>query len=260
METREKGKYEFSLDNRQVGLIVSGLILVLALSFLLGTLFGRNLGQMADTGQPPAATAMAGATTAEATDLTAMPAENAASAGGGTVAPATLAGGSSDRNNLIASLESQKPSLAPSATATDPAPAAAPAAAPAPLSAPIPTAPAPKPALAPEAAAPAPAAAPIPAPKPPKPAADPAAAPTTPVAAGSYTIQIASAPSKAEGQAMVNELRAKKYDAYMLPAALPTGTFYRVRVGHYSSLDQAEKARKILQTREGKYFDAWITQ
>lgn len=252
METREKGKYEFSLDNRQVGLIVSGLILVLALSFLLGALFGRNLGKMADGGQPPAAT-VADASTVEAAELAAMPAAgDSATLAGGTVAPATLAGATEGRENLIADLNSMKPALAPDGATPAAAPTAEPSPAPAPISAPIATTPPP---AAPPAAAPEP----KPAPKPAEPPAA-AAAPEPRAVAGSYTIQIASAPSKAEAQALVNELRAKKYDAYMIPAALPNGTFYRVRVGHYSSLDQAEKARKILQTREGKYYDAWITQ
>ena len=248
METREKGKYEFSLDNRQVGLIASGLILVLALSFLLGALFGRNLSKMADSGQPPAAVAV-DASTAEAAELAAMPAEgDPAAIASGAVAPATLAGATEGRENLIADLNSMKPALAPDGATPAPAAAAA-APAPAPISSPI-------------ASTPPPAAPPAPEPKPAsKPVSPPAAEEPRPVIpAGAYTIQIASAPSKAEAQALVNELRAKKYDAYMIPAALPNGTFYRVRVGRYSSLDQAEKARKILQTREGKYYDAWITQ
>jgi len=46
-ELRQIGsRYEFQLENRQIILIVSGLLLVLMLSFLMGALFGLNLDRM----------------------------------------------------------------------------------------------------------------------------------------------------------------------------------------------------------------------
>jgi hypothetical protein len=97
----------------------------------------------------------------------------------------------------------------------------------------------------------------------PAPGRAPAKAETRPAYSGNgtYTIQIASVPTRDEAQAMVDELRAKRYDAYFVQVSIPEkGTFYRVRIGHYRDLDQAKKALIIIQQREGKYFDAWITQ
>jgi cell division septation protein DedD len=267
-ETREKSKYQFALDNRQAGLIVSGLLLVLVLSFLMGALFGRNMSRM--TEETPAAVAAATANPQDMADLNAMPATPepagaAPAAGGASALDTALAGYKSQQLPTLDQLNAGSPAAPAPAALTDaydteaPAEARAtgatgPLAAPTPLSAPLPTGapiaePAPRPAPVREPVARVAAADP-----------EPSAVPRPVIPAGAYTIQIASAPSKGEAQAIVNQLRARKYDAYMLTAALPQGTFYRVRVGHYLDLDQAEKARRILQSREGKYFDAWITQ
>ena len=265
-ETREKSKYQFALDNRQAGLIVSGLLLVLVLSFLMGALFGRNMSRM--TEETPAAVAAATANPQDMADLNAMPtasepAGTTPAAGGASALDTALAGYKSQQLPTLDQLNAGSPAAPAALTEAydTEAPAEAratgatgPLAAPTPLSAPLPTG-------AP-IAEPAPRPAPLREPTPRVAAADPepSAVPRPVIPAGAYTIQIASAPSKGEAQAIVNQLRARKYDAYMLAAALPQGTFYRVRVGHYLDLDQAEKARRILQSREGKYFDAWITQ
>ncbi|MFO8057733.1 MAG: SPOR domain-containing protein [bacterium] len=79
--------------------------------------------------------------------------------------------------------------------------------------------------------------------------------------AGNYTIQLASFPERQEAAEMVGKLKSSSYDAYMVQVSLPEkGTFYRVRVGHYEDLKQAKKALSIIQSREGKFYDAWITQ
>lgn len=226
-ELREiKSRYEFSLDTRQAVLIVSGLVLVMMLSFLMGTLFGKNLARMAASPRLE---------TARATP----PPETRAPASTEEIQPAPVAAPSS-REKLIAQLESMK---VPSEL--DPG------------SAPLPSEPA---QVLAKMADPEPETADVPKPEPaaPKPA-QPAAQPLIPV--GAYTIQLASLPDKTDAQALINELSGKRYDAYMLQVTLPgKGTFYRVRVGHYRDVEQAQKALKIMQSREGKYYDAWITQ
>ncbi|HUT53142.1 MAG TPA: SPOR domain-containing protein [bacterium] len=239
-----KSRYDFSLDNRQVVLVVSGLILVLMLSFLMGTLFGKNLSRMSDQDKQVAA-APAAAEPAPATAPAADPAGavETAAAGPGAASDST-------RDDFIRNLESMK---VPSGNEAAGEPAAEPAPTP-PAMASL------NPAGSP-ASAPADSAAPHtdkPADKP-EPAKETITRPVIPM--GTYTIQLASLPEKEEALALVKQLQSRKYEAYMLTVTLPgKGIFYRVRVGHYTDLNQAKKALAILQSREGKYFDAWITQ
>jgi len=265
-ELREiKSRYDFTLDNRQVVLIVSGLILVLMLSFLMGALFGRNLARMADRDQ--ATTVASAPEVAESTvtkqetgraALNSIP-ETKRQAKSGEPSPIAS---KPDKEALLRKYESMKvptgienqdeqpsdPDLAStppvmgrldegeasSSPAFDRTPETEPDE--------------------------------VETTEPAKPAGEKAEISgrdsTRPaIAAGSYTIQLASLPNRADADALVRELRSNKYDAFMLQVTLPgKGTFYRVRVGRYVDLNQARKALAILQKREGKYFDAWITQ
>jgi cell division septation protein DedD len=260
-----KSRYDFTLDNRQVVLIVSGLILVLMLSFLMGALFGRNLARMADvdreTTVASAPEAVESTATKEETVRAAMDSipETKRQAQSEESSPAVS---KPDKEALLRRYESMKvptgiedqgeqlsdPDLAPAppvmgrldegeasiSSAFDQAPGTEPDE--------VETT---------EPAKPAGKKAEISGPDSTRPAA----------AAGSYTIQLASLPNRADADALVKELRQNKYDAFMLQVTLPgKGTFYRVRVGRYVDLNQARKALAILQKREGKYFDAWITQ
>lgn len=258
-----KSRYDFSLDNRQVVLVVSGLILVLMLSFLMGTLFGLNLTRLGERGKEvaanppapavanPAGTQHVGIVSADSI-FSEKAAENPAPpvqpAPEGAPAPAATAANNPnpERAALVQDLESQK---LPAATALSPNPAAPAATTPtmAKIGEPkVTLSPVAKPAATPAAA----------------PAAKPAAKETKPaVAAGGYTIQLSSSGDKAEAEKRVKELKGKSYDAYMVQVSIPDkGTFYRIRVGHYKDGAQAGKALKILQTRESNYYEAWITQ
>ena len=249
-ELREvRSRYEFQLDNRQVVLLVSGLILTLMLSFLMGALFGSNLNKMK---QSPAVAAAVGPAASSG--------QNEFSPGGFTLpvreaitdealAPRSeqaITNSSHSRDDLIRQLESLK--VPSEVKEEDPWPEPVKTVA-------APTKPEPKPAK-PE---PAPTK-PEPKPAKPEPASPPPAARVAPPA-GTYTIQLASLPKREDAEALVHELRGKHYDAYMLHVSLPDkGSFYRVRIGHYRDLEQARKALVIVQNREGKFFDAWITQ
>lgn len=244
-----KSRYDFSLDNRQVVLIVSGLILVLMLSFLMGTLFGKNLSRMSDQG----AMAMA-SSPAPAADTAPAQTEPAAENSSAKPAVADLSGDTDSRAEYIRNLESMKvPSTGePGAQAAQIEEPSAP-----PVMAKLTPPSAGTPEAAPTASVKT---------EPAKPAADkPEAAKETVskpvVPAGSFTIQLASLPERDDAVALVKDLQSKRFEAYMLTVTLPgKGTFYRVRVGHYPDLNMAKKALGILQNREGKYFDAWITQ
>jgi cell division septation protein DedD len=246
-----KSRYDFSLDNRQVVLIISGLILVLMLSFLMGTLFGRNLAQMSD--QDKQVAAAPAATNPAPVAAASEEAPNPASA----VETASAAPGAADstRADLIRNLESMKVPSGKAAADQAGAPAAAgpaePAAAPPAMASLNPDSP-------PSASVPA---------APHNDAAKPADKPAKPsitrpvIPMGTFTIQLASLPDKGDALEVVKQLQSRRYDAYMLTVTLPgKGIFYRVRVGHYTDLNQAKKALAILQSREGKYFDAWITE
>lgn len=244
-----KSRYDFSLDNRQAILIISGLILVLMLSFLMGTLFGRNLARMAGEGE----------VTVAALETVDVEADDALEASGEAPAPAISAdlddeentkkpeADSSSREDFIRQLESMK--IPARVKSSDEKLAAVLP----PVLGNLEKAVTAKPAGPSKDTAKAPAA---------EKKKDKAPASSRPVIhAGAYTIQLSSLPDKDDAEAKIEELRGKKYDAYMLQVTLPgKGTFYRVRMGHYKNLEQARKALTILQSREGKYFDAWITQ
>ncbi len=242
-----KSRYEFSLDTRQAVLIVSGFILVLMLSFLMGTLFGRNLSGQGNAALASVAPAEAPAEEVVRDDFAEEERDLAwLDEDGG--APSDKI---DSRERFIEELESMKvpkevdktpaePFATPPAMARldDPEPAARPT---------------PEDDFDREADRPAK--------KSPEPAESEEKSEKHVVRAGTYTIQLASLPNRGDAVALLDELRNKRYDAYMLQVNLPDkGTFYRVRVGHYRDLDQAKKALKILQARESKFFDAWITQ
>jgi len=245
-----KSRYDFSLDNRQVVLIVSGLILVLMLSFLMGTLFGRNLARMSDQPAPIAAAESGQDNLANPSPNPAVPTEQLSSLENDLAAAADSpeSKAPANREELIQNLQNMKPPTGMPAAETEtvePAP---------PVMAKLDNAndsqPAAGGAEGPNRGLAAPAKA--------EAKKETLAKPMIP--AGSYTIQLVSLPGKGEAEALVRELQSKKYEAFMLTVALPKGTFYRVRVGHYQDLNQAKKALAILQNREGKYYDAWITQ
>ena len=229
-----RSRYEFSLDKRQAALMISGLLLVLMLSFLMGALFGKNLGAMTraevqvagveDTPVPP------GAMDVDPASVRRADAPAATDSG---------PSGSLSREDYLRELESMKlntevlkpaPPFENTGAAKEP-----------PVLANLNSDPA---SLADLNRNP-----------------DRTASNQEFIPAGAYTIQLVSLPSKAEAEALLAELKSKLYDAYLLEVNLPDkGAFYRVRVGHYNSLDQAKKALAIMQNREGKFFDAWITQ
>jgi len=244
-----KNRYDFSLDTRQAVLIVSGLILMLMLSFLMGTLFGRNLAKM--SGEETEMVGEGAVTVAEAP----VPAKKDSAApekdaitGQEDLSPKNV---TSSRDKLIEELESMKVPERVEEPAQEPVTAKPP------MMAKMSDTEE-KPAAGQEETKPAKTTGPEPEPAK-KPEPEKVKRPVVP--AGSFTIQLASLPDKSDADLLVEDLTNKRYDAYMLQVSLPgKGTFYRVRVGHYEDLDQARKALKILQAREGKYYDAWITQ
>ncbi len=259
-----KSRYEFQLEGRQVVLIVSGLILVLMLSFLMGTLLGVNMGKT-DNDAQVAATVPDDRDAAERE----APEGDADTQADATVSDEILSSPSekqisksdNSREDLIRELERLKvpdkvegeqgaekeamsekePSPEPASDTSDKESTTV--------------------AKNDSAEGPSSSRKSAPAEK-----ADSKSSsddvPSRHVArAGTYTIQLASFPERADAAQMTRDLKGSMYDAYMVQVSLPDkGTFYRVRVGHYEDLAQAKKALAIIQSREGKFYDAWITQ
>jgi len=73
-----------------------------------------------------------------------------------------------------------------------------------------------------------------------------------------WSVQIAAAPAKDIADTLVQQLKAKGYDGYSVQAEVKRQTYYRVRVGHFESREQAESVRQSLAREEG-HRDAYIT-
>lgn len=82
------------------------------------------------------------------------------------------------------------------------------------------------------------------------------AAPSTkvsipPPTSGAYTIQVASFADKKGAETLSQKLKKKGYDAYVSTGEIPEkGIRYRVRVGHYPSRADAEKAAERIREAE----------
>lgn len=73
-----------------------------------------------------------------------------------------------------------------------------------------------------------------------------------------YRIQVTAADSEQQGRAMVARLTAAGYPAYMMRAAVDNKNVFRVRVGPFETLPEAEKIAGEL--RSAGYAGAWIAR
>jgi cell division septation protein DedD len=75
--------------------------------------------------------------------------------------------------------------------------------------------------------------------------------PPTSGASGAYTIQVASFSDKKGAETLSQKLKKKGYDAYVAAGEVPEkGTRYRVRIGHYPSRSDAQRAAERIQEAE----------
>ncbi len=73
-----------------------------------------------------------------------------------------------------------------------------------------------------------------------------------------FTVQIVAAPSQAEADATVKELKAKGIEAYIVKSIIPgKGTFYRVRAGSFVNASDARKYGETLK-QQGIVSDFFI--
>jgi hypothetical protein len=73
-----------------------------------------------------------------------------------------------------------------------------------------------------------------------------------------WSVQIAAVPGKAVADTLMERLKARGYDSYVVTAEVKGRTYYRVRVGHFDAREEAESVHQSLMSQEG-YRDAYLT-
>ena len=73
-----------------------------------------------------------------------------------------------------------------------------------------------------------------------------------------WSVQVSAAPAKDIADTLIQQLKAKGYDGYMVRAEVKGQTYYRVRVGHFDTREEAESVRQSL-VREEAYRDAYLS-
>jgi cell division septation protein DedD len=80
----------------------------------------------------------------------------------------------------------------------------------------------------------------------------PMAAPTPrSPAKGDWSVQVSATRDPRTADAVLRRLRTKGYDAFVLKVRRRGETFYRVRVGHYASLEEAQQVVSRLRREPG---------
>ena len=73
-----------------------------------------------------------------------------------------------------------------------------------------------------------------------------------------WSVQISAVPEKPVADGLVQRLKTKGYDGYVVQAEVKGQTYYRVRVGRFNARDEAESVRESL-ARQGGYREAYLT-
>jgi cell division septation protein DedD len=74
-----------------------------------------------------------------------------------------------------------------------------------------------------------------------------------------WHVQVNAFPDEKSGKVWVDRLKSKGYKAYLTEARSKGKVWYRVRVGQFSSREEAEKMVNIMKTREN-FAKAFATQ
>ena len=72
-----------------------------------------------------------------------------------------------------------------------------------------------------------------------------------------WSVQISAAPAKEIADRLVRQLKTKGYDGYSVQTKIKGHDYYRVRVGHFNTREQAESVRQSLARLEG-FRDAYL--
>jgi DedD protein len=260
LEAGDDGFHEIQLNGKQLVFLGMATTLVSVVIFLCGVLVGRGvkpLDTVAQAASPQAfetPVASPVAPGAIATPAPAPPAAPAPSGGDGTAAAAAADSGSAG--------DTEPTPLGDDPDPPAPAPASDLAAAPAKPPAVEPKTPKvepreaakPKPAPVQASAASAPVA---PAPKPtPAPAAVATAAPAG--AGGAIAVQVGAFATRKEADALAKKLSGRGYAVYVMNPLDDGKNVYRVRVGNYSTADEAQRVSARLTQQEK--LKPWITR
>lgn len=66
-----------------------------------------------------------------------------------------------------------------------------------------------------------------------------------------YTVQVSAFRNKQQGEKLLEDLRKKEYDAYFTEKIFSNGdTWYRIRVGRFSSIEEAKELTKKLKEEQ----------
>ena len=65
-----------------------------------------------------------------------------------------------------------------------------------------------------------------------------------------WTVQVNAFPDEPSARTWVDRLKNKGYNAYMAAAEIKGRTWYRVRVGHYATREEAEEVEGLLRNKE----------
>ena len=74
-----------------------------------------------------------------------------------------------------------------------------------------------------------------------------------------WSVQVAATPARDIADSLVQRLKAKGYDGYVVQTEVKGQTYYRVRVGYFDSRQDAESVHQSLMRQEG-YRDAYPTR
>ena len=72
-----------------------------------------------------------------------------------------------------------------------------------------------------------------------------------------WTVQVNAFPDERSAKTWVDRLKNKGYNAYVTEVSVKGKTWYRVRVGQYSTREEAKKVEEVLKTKEN-YTKAFI--
>jgi cell division septation protein DedD len=66
-----------------------------------------------------------------------------------------------------------------------------------------------------------------------------------------WSVQISATPAKEVADSLAQQLKGKGYDSYLVQTDVKGQTYYRVRVGHFDTREQADSVRQSLAQQEG---------
>ena len=265
----DEGFREIQLNGKQLIFLFMAVTVVLVVTFLFGVLVGRGVREGAGTGEIVSNEIASDPAVAPVADNAPSASPAAGSPSPAPAAPAAEELSYADRllrdtapeERLKLSADKPAPAQAPAPVVQEPvvpkaaaAPPPPPAPAPPPVkeSTPTPT-PAPKAPATPVASA--------------KPAVQPTSVPASgPVAQASdpsgpgIAVQVAAYRDRKDADTLAKQLAAKGYPAFVMDPVKGTSTpFFRVRVGKYKTLKDAEAVQTRLQSAE-QLTNAWIAR